>query len=154
MSVILSLTSCAIVAGATLSQTALLAIALATKDEVIDTEEGFKTSFIDADLLAETLNGFDCHFRRLNENHFEVETSCGNLIYKRNSVNEAFNLYLDDIDDVEGLLSNIKSLEKDYGRNVQSYTYAHIKNNLADGMTIVESEILEDDSLYLTINIE
>ena len=154
MSLVLSLTSCAIVAGLTLSQTALMAVAVAQKEEEFDELDVLETQFIDADLLSKTLEGFDCHFQQVNENHFIVETACGNLIYKRNNVGEAFKLYLDEISDVEGLIENIKSFEVDYGKNVQAYTYDHIKKNLTDDMTIVDDEILEDDSLYLTINIE
>ena len=157
MSLVLSLTSCAVVAGVTLTQAAVTAVSVAVAasgKEESQINQGFETIFADSQLLAKTLNGFDCHFQQVDENHFIVETTCGNLIYKRNSVDEAFRLYLDEINDVDGLLANIKSFEVDYGRNVQAYTYDHIKKNLSDNMTIVDDEVLEDDSLYLTINVE
>ncbi len=155
MSVILTLTSCAIIAGLSLTQTAVMAMTVATDEENYEPlEQGLDTQFVDAEILSKTLNGFDCHFTQVDENQFIVETTCGNLVYKRAGVGEAFKLYFNDINDVDGLVENIRSFEYDYGRNVQAYTYDHIKKNLTDDMTIVEDEILEDDSLYLTINIE
>lgn len=82
-----------------------------------------------------------------------VKTTCGVLKYARNSADEAFRLYLDEISDTEGLIHNIKSFETEYGRNVQEYTYQHIKASLGENMSI-ENEYYEDDELYLTINID
>ena len=72
----------------------------------------------------------------------------------RADASQAFDLYLDEIEDVNGLLENIKSFEVDYGRNVQAYTYNHIKENLSAGMTIDSEEVLDDDSLVLTIRVQ
>lgn len=41
----------------------------------------------------------------------------------------------------------------DYGRNIQEYTYQHIKSSLATNMSI-ENEYYEGDELYITINVE
>ena len=154
MSVVFTLTSCAILAGISLTHTAAMALVVSDNENDIEFDEGLDTQFVDAEILEKTLNGFDCHFTQTDENTFSVKTTCGNLVYKREKVGEAFKLYLDEITDVDGLVENIRSFEVDYGRNVQAYTYDHIKKNLTDDMTIVEDELLEDDSLYLTINIE
>ena len=155
MSVVLTLTSCAIIAGLSITQTASMALIVQDNDELEENiNEGLETQFVDTQILLKTLQGFDCHFTQVNENQINVQTTCGNLIYQRGAVGEAYKLYLDEINDVEGLVQNIRSFEFDYGRNVPAYTYDHIKKNLTDDMTIVEDELLEDDSLYLTINIE
>jgi hypothetical protein len=148
------LTSAAIIAGLSLTTAASVAIVSNISDGTINTTEGFETMFVDSELLLKTLNEYDCCIDVISENEYLVKTNCGNIRYAREDATQAFKMYLDEIDNVEGLLENIKSFEVDYGRNVQSYTYNHIKENLSNGMTIVDEEILEDDSLYLTINVE
>ena len=154
MSFTLTLTSAAIIAGISLSSATTVAVLSKVSDNTFDVTEGIDTTFVDGDILAKTLNGFDCHFNIVSENEYVVKTNCGDIVYKREDASQAFKMYLDNIQDVEGLLENIKSFEVDYGRNVQEYTYNHIKDNLSSGMSIESEEVLEDDSLYLTINIE
>lgn len=153
MSVVLTLTSAAIIAGVSLATTTSLAIINQVSDGTLDTSEGIETMYVDCDILTKTLEEYDCHFDVISENEIIVKTSCGNLRYVRENAGQAFKMYLDEIDDVEGLIENIKSFEVDYGRNVQAYTYNHIKENLSSNMNIVDEEVLDDDSLFLTINV-
>ena len=100
MSVTLSLTALAIVAGSTISSTALMTF-LGSKSEVeapIETE-CLETMFVDCDLLAKTLNEHGCCVTVVSENEIIVETSCGNLRYARNSAAEAFGLYINEVND-------------------------------------------------------
>ncbi|MBQ5995421.1 MAG: hypothetical protein IJL63_06165 [Clostridia bacterium] len=155
MSMILTLTSAAILAGVTLTGTSLSVIASKVSDGIVDEiPEGLDTMFVDCQVLIDTLNGFDCHINQVDENTIYVETTAGNLRYARQNNTEAFKLYLDEVRNADALYQNIKQLEVDYGRNVQSYTYDHIKQNLSKGMTIQSEEVLEDDTLFLTINVE
>lgn len=154
MSVVLTLTSAAIIAGVSLATTTSLAILDQVSDGVFDASEGIDTMFVDCDILTKTLEEYDCHYDVISENEIIVKTSCGNLRYLRGNTGQAFKMYLDEIDDVEGLIANIKSFEVDYGRNVQAYTYNHIKENISSNMRIVDEEVLDDDSLMLKINIE
>lgn len=151
MSMVLTMTTAAILAGMSLSEVSLAALVSCTNDTQQDA--GLDTIFVDAEIMKKTFEDMDCHVNAVSENEIYVETKCGQLCYKRNSSAETFRLYLNDITDQEGLIANIRSFEKDYGRNVQDYTYHHIKENLADGMSI-ENEYFEDDDLYITINIE
>ncbi len=154
MSVTLTLTSAAIIAGISLFSATSIAVVNQVSDGVFDVSEGIDTMFVDSEILLETLNGYNCHFDVISENEYIVKTTCGNIRYKREDTSQPFKMYLGEIEDVDGLLENIKSFELDYGRNVQAYTYNHIKENLSDGMIIESEEVLEDDSLYLTINVE
>lgn len=155
MSVLLTLTSCAIVAAVSLSSTALMAVAVAKEDEYEQlAEKGLETKFADDKILIKALNGFDCHDTVVSENEIHVKTTAGSMIYKRETASEPFRLYLENISDVDALVADIRSFEVDYQRNVQAYTYDHIKKNLPDGMTIVEDEILDDDSIVVTVNVE
>ena len=155
MSLIVSMTSVAILAGITVSQTALSAVAIAVANgEKPETEDGLETSFIDCNILIKTLEELDCHVTKISENELLVSTTCGNLKYKRQTSSEPFKMYINEITDVDGVLKNIKSFELDYGKNVQEYTYNHIKENLSDGMSIEKEETLDDESILLTINVE
>lgn len=156
MSCILTLASAAVVAGLTLtSVSSIAAISCLDDKEKTGTmlDEGIETPFVDSALLLETLNNYDCHVQTVGENEIIVKTNCGDLRYIKPSQGEAYRLYLDKVNDVDGLLTNLKSFEYDYNRNVQEYTYSHIKQNLADNMTIAEEEVLDDNSIYLTINL-
>lgn len=151
MSMILTMTAAAIVAGLSLTQVSLATV-VALKDDNEAFNEGLETIFTDAKILQKTFAEMDCHMKVISDNEIHVETSCGNLCYKRANEGEAFMLYLNDVKDKAGLIENIRSFEVDYGRNVQDYTYHHIKDNLPEGMSI-ENECYEDDELCITISV-
>lgn len=153
MSCIFTLASAAIVVGLSLATTTSLTLAEQLSDEFFDEEKAIPTLFADSEILLKTLQSYDCCVEKISENEYVVKTTCGNIRYARADASQAFNLYLDEIEDVNGLLENIKSFEVDYGRNVQAYTYDHIKENLSAGMTIDSEEVLDDDSLVLTIRV-
>lgn len=151
MSVIMTMTAAAVIAGLSLSEISLAAIVANCDEEELD--QGMETIFTDMSIMQKTFTEMDCHINQISENELRVQTTCGVLRYARNSSTEAFRLYLDDINDSEGLIENIRSFERDYGRNVQEYTYQHIKSSLESTMSI-ENEYYEDDELYLTINVD
>lgn len=145
------MTAAAIIAGLSLSEVSLAALAADTCST--ENDEGLETIFTDAQILRKTILEMDCHMEAVSDNEIYVMTSAGRLGYIRNNADEAFRLRLDMISDRQGLIENIRSFEVDYGRNVQDYTYAHIKENLGEGMRIIE-EGFEDDDLYITISVE
>ncbi len=151
MSMILTLTSAAIIAGLSLTQVSVAALVACQDSENLT--EGLETVYMDSQILQKTLIEMDCHMKVKSDNEIYVETTCGQLLFKREDVNLPFRLFINDIRDQEGLIQNMKSFELDYGRNVQDYTYHHIKDHLPQGMSI-ENEYVEDDELYLTINVE
>lgn len=154
MSVILTLTSAAIIAGVSMATVTSTAVISQISDGTFDVTEGIETMFADEQVLVQTLDGYDCHYDVISENEYLVITNCGNIRYFRENANMPFKMYLDEIENVEGLLENIKSFEEEYCRNVQAYTYGHIKKNLSANMSIADEEILEDNSVLLTINVD
>lgn len=152
MSVVLSLTSMAIIACASLTSAAAVAIAQ-TQVGKVNKEQGFETVFNDSALLLKTLQEHGCCVEQRGENELAVQTACGTLRYFRADASEPFSLYLSEVQQPEALLEEIRQFETEYGRNVQSYTYHHIKDNLPDNMTIVSEEVLDDDALLLTISL-
>ncbi|MGN0555009.1 MAG: hypothetical protein ACI4LI_03825 [Candidatus Fimenecus sp.] len=153
MSCILTLASAAIIAGLSMSTATSLAVLGNFSEGKENIEEGIETMFADSAILLQTLQEYGCCVETVSENEYVVQTNCGRLRYKRGNAAQGFKLYLDEIADVEGLLENIRSFESDYGRNVQAYTYNHIKENMTDDMTITEETVLEDNSMLLTISV-
>ena len=52
------------------------------------------------------------------------------------------------------LLDSVDELENEYGRNVQTFTYNKVMTSLYEhGMTVDQEEVLEDDSILLTLNV-
>lgn len=154
MSCVLTLASAAIIAGATISTTGLTALLSNISDEEALEETGIDTMFVDGELLTKTLSEFGCCVDSVSEDCISVTTSCGNLRYIRSAAGQPYKMYLDEISDPQQLLEELRSLEQDYGKNVQSYTYSHIKDNLTSDMTVQSEEFLEDDSVLLTISVE
>lgn len=153
MSCVLTLTSAAIIAGISISGTIAVGIASNICEDNYNEEEGFDTVFVDSEILLKTLNEYDCHVEVISNNEYIVKTTCGNLRYARKNESQPFKLYINEISNPDELIENIKSFEEDYGKNVQAYTYNHIKENLTESMSIVSEEILDDDSMVLTIKI-
>lgn len=151
MSVVLSLTSAAIIACASVSSiSALTALSLhGAKEE----ELSFETIFNDKGLLLKTLTDHGCCVQEHGENELAVETSFGTLRYIRADAAQPYRLYLGDVADPAALMEEMRLFETEYGRNVQSYTYHHIKQNLTEDMSVVSEAVLEDDSLLLTISL-
>ena len=114
------------------------------------------TVFVDGELLVETLKAHgSCvsNIQVVSENEILVDTEVGQLRYIRSSVTENFKLEFGLITDQQKFIDQLKSFEKEYGKNVQDYTYNHIKENLTEDMKIESEEVLDDDSLMLTTDI-
>lgn len=57
-------------------------------------------------------------------------------------------------EEIQTLQKELKQLEEEYSLNVQSFTYEKIKSSLESDMSIESEEVLEDNSILLTINLE
>ena len=47
--------------------------------------------------------------------------------------------------------SELNDIDVEYDANVQSYTYEHVIENLPDNMSVEDEQVLEDNSILLTI---
>ncbi len=154
MSLVLTMTSMAVLAGLSLTHISAGVIA-----EILDgknkqeVSEGFETVFTDSQMLYNTLTDYDCHVEKVSENEFLVDTVNGKLRYYRKDENTPFSIYFDRIDNPDGLMRSIDEFERCYGRNVQDFTYNHIKQNLAPNMRIYDEQVV-DDELVLTISVD
>ena len=154
MSLVLTMTSLAILAGLSLTELSAVAVGeIVSGKKKAKLEEGLETVYTDSTILYNTLLAYDCHVERVSENDYLVETESGKLRYYRANPNSAFNVYFDRIDNPDALLRTIHEFDREYGRNVQDFTYHHIKENLADNMRIYDEQV-EGDDLLLTISID
>lgn len=153
MSVTFTLVSAAILAGVTLSAGTTIAVINQAASGALEIEAPIETMFTDCELLQKTIAMHGCGARVISENEIVVQTQNGNMRYIRENASMPFGLLLDEIENPDKLFENLKAFEVDYGRNVQAYTYAHIKENLTDNMSVQSEEVTEDDCLILTINV-
>ena len=90
----------------------------------------------------------------VSENEFVVSTENGKLRYFRTEEDTPFYLEASEIKNIDELLASLDQLEKEYGRNVQAFTYRRVMDSLEEhGMSVVTEEILEDDSVLLRLQI-
>lgn len=113
-----------------------------------------ETAFTDADLLTKTLTQHGLQVQRMGENELVVRSESGTLRYVRQDASLPFSLELLNICNMKELLDSVDQLENEYGRNVQTFTYNKVMTSLwENGMSVQSEEVLEDDSIVLTLNL-
>ena len=153
MSVTLTLVPLAVAVGLSLTATST---ALLAQHRNHTTQEipALETAFTDASILQKTLNQHGLQVQMVSGNEMFVTSDSGILRYFRNDTSSPFSLELRNISNMHELLDSVDELENEYGRNVQTFTYNKVMTGLIEhGMTVDIEEILEDDSILLTLNI-
>jgi hypothetical protein len=112
------------------------------------------TRFNDSELLLKTLKDYGLTPKKTTSNCFAVKFADGDIIYNRPSANETFSMTVRNIRDKEKLIKDLFDIEQEYNGNVQEYTYQRVLNNLPEGMAIENEEVLEDDSILITLSVE
>ncbi len=113
-----------------------------------------ETAFTDVEILTRTLTQHGLQVQRLGEHELVVRSESGTLRYVRQDASQPFSLELRDICNMKELLDSVDQLENEYGRNVQTFTYHKVMTSLCEhGMTVQQEEVLEDDSIVLTLNL-
>ena len=152
MSVTLTLVPLAVAVGISLS--AASSVLISQHKDVQEELPALETAFLDSELLVKTLTQHGLQVRQLGENELVVSSESGTLRYFRQEAGRPFLLELKDITDMRQLLSSVDELNNEYGRNVQTFTYNKVMEGLIEhGMTVDTEEILEDDSILLTLNV-
>ncbi len=153
MSLTLTLIPVAIAVGMSLGSSSIAALT-SIKGRGGHDLEPVETRFADCDMLLKTLNEHGLSVKRLSENEYIIETEAGTLHYFRASSDTPFMLEAKGVKDLQGLLSSLDSLENEYGRNVQAFTYDRVMCSLEEhGMSVASEEVLEDDSILLTLRL-
>lgn len=153
MSVSLTLVPLAIAVGVSLtaSSTALL---VQHRNKPSATIPVLETAFQNCELLQKTLTQHGLQVQTISENELLVRSESGVLRYFRQDSSLPYSLELSNISNMRELLDSVDELENEYGRNVQSFTYNKVMTSLCEhGMSVDSEEILEDDSILLTLNL-
>ena len=112
------------------------------------------TRFNDKDLLKKTLVEHGVNVVEESENRLVAEFNDGRICYERASVNEPFVLMVSEIGDTQCMIDELTAIETEYNSNVQSYTYDRVMQNLPEDMHFESEEVLEDDSIVITLTVE
>ena len=113
-----------------------------------------KTRFKDSSLLLKTLNEYGLKPKKTSSNGYAVKFSDGDIIYSRPSEDVPFSMTIKNIKDKDALIKELKEIEHVYNGNVQEYTYKRILNKLPEGMEIENEEVLEDDTILITLSVD
>ena len=113
-----------------------------------------KTRFNDAGMLRKTLLEHGVNTKIVSPNSIVSLFPTGQITYSRPSVGMPFVMDISNITDVQCLIDEIDEIEHEYNGNVQQYTYERVINSLPKGMAVGNEEVLEDDSILITLNVE
>ena len=151
MSITLTLIPVAMAVGMSLSSTSIAALT-SVKGHGKHDLEAVETRFTDCELLQKTLTEHGLNIKQLSENEVVIETEAGTLRYFSQSADAPFLLEVKGVSDMQELLDSLDSLENEYGRNVQAFTYDKVMCSLSEhGMSVESEEVMEDDSILLTL---
>lgn len=126
---------------------------LVEKNEKNFHEESFPTNFVDEKLLIKTLRDYGINTQVAENGMIQCNVENTTLIfYKENGIN--YEVKIRGNSQIRGVYEQLNSIDEEYKKNVQSYTYNKIIEKLKQtNMEIQSEEVMEDDSLLLTINI-
>lgn len=123
--------------------------------EMLSKEESLSanTKFNDSSLLLKTLTEYGLSPKKTSSNCFSVKFADGDIIYNRPSADVPFSMTIRNVRDKDRLINELIDIEQEYNGNVQEYTYKRVLSNLPEGMAIENEEVLEDDSILITISV-
>ena len=117
-------------------------------------EKTFETPFTDETILTKTLEEHGMTNITKWENGLSGEMDNYKLIFEKPSYDKPYNLRITCLeqDDAEEKVSDISG---EYALNVQEDAYLHIIDKLKENnMQIEEEEVMEDNTIVLTVNID
>lgn len=119
---------------------------------------------LDEDILVETNFSDIITLRKTLEEHgycveernsdLIVNTSNGELRYFFNSLRNAFDLSITNIQNIDAFMEELEMLDSEYTANIQTNTYQTLKNNIAiNNCSVISEEMLEDNSILIRIDV-
>ncbi|MBR6979522.1 MAG: hypothetical protein IKH88_06785 [Prevotella sp.] len=112
----------------------------------------FETNFTDADLLLQTLQEHGLHVM-VEGDCFVTQFDDARIVYRRQSEDGPFVMDIGEVGDVQCLINELDTIEKEYNGNVQTYTYQRLMKNLPDGMVVENEQMMDDNSILLTLTV-
>lgn len=153
MSVTMTLIPLAVALGLSLSAGST-AILLRQEEHAGEELPVLETAFVDRQLLLTTLQRHGLQVECRGEEELLIRSEAGELRYFREEEGLPFRLEVRNVTNLRELLQDVDELENEYGRNVQTFTYTKVMTGLMEhGLTLASEEVLEDESILLTLNI-
>lgn len=112
-----------------------------------------ESRFNDSSLLMKTLSEYGLCPQQVGPDSYLVAFSDGEILYERPTAEAPFTMNVRNIKNKKRLMDDLHEIEQDYNGNVQEYTYQRVMNNLPDNMTLDSEEVLDDNSIVLTLNV-
>lgn len=125
------------------------------KDKLDDFfEKDLKTNIVDKNTLVKTLAEYGADITLENDNTIECNIENLTMKFTKTYEKEPYHLYVKYTSELY-LNQTIEGISDEYKINVQEASYNKIMENLeAKNLTVEEEEILEDDTIVLTVNLE
>lgn len=127
-----------------------------TKEDIDLLSKEYETPFMNNELLERTLSEYGFKIEKSSELSVVATIERLFFTFARSDVNSPFLLKIEFPDDCMEMQAEVAaSLYEEYGGNTQEETYIRIKEKIDESnMYIEDEEILYDDSIVLTINLE
>lgn len=116
--------------------------------------KSFETSFMDKDVLIKTLDEHGISNIEENNGIIKGKFEKYNLIFEKPSEEKPYNLVISCVKEFNAQ-EMVEDLNNEYTLNVQEESYLSIIEKLKENnMEIEEEEVLEDNTIVLTVNVE
>ncbi len=150
MSMTVTLIPIVIAIGSTVSTASLAAVCTNRNRNISEVP----TKFADKGLLVKTLKDHGIRTVEIDRDHLVIKLDEGEIHYHRNTGDDTFMMSVRGIGNIDKLMGSLKEFEEEYGKNVQAYTYHKIIEAMEEhGLSLTDEEVLEDDSILLTLSI-
>ncbi|NFE20047.1 hypothetical protein [Clostridium botulinum] len=116
-------------------------------------KEIFPTNFRDKNLLLKTLKEFGACPKEISNEDIQCNTKECQLIFHKEE-DGSYNVEIEDTSSLKNVFHHLSIIDDEYKHNVQEYTYKKVVEKLNEtDMYIDNEEVLEDNSILLTVNI-
>ncbi|OSA77134.1 hypothetical protein B2H86_03045 [Clostridium botulinum] len=116
-------------------------------------KEIFPTNFRDKDLLLKTLKECGACPKEISNEDIQCNTKECQLIFHKEE-DGSYNVEIEDTSSLKNVFHHLSIIDEEYKHNVQEYTYKRVVEKLNEtDMYIDNEEVLEDNSILLTVNI-
>lgn len=115
--------------------------------------EIFPTNIVDKNLLVKTIRDYGINYKEISNG--DIQCNIGNcLLTFRKECDSNYEVEVEGTDSLKNAYLHLKLIDEEYKHNVQEYTYTKVVEKLEDkNMYIEKEEVLDDNSIVLTINI-
>lgn len=125
-----------------------------TKEQIENLCKEYQTVFMDKDILIKTVNEYGLKELEIKGDTISAKVENFNIIFYREDAEKPYMLKVYSSTNCDET-NVVNDLNSEYALNVQEETYIKIKERLAKkNLEIDEEEILEDDSIMLTVNLD